>query len=80
LSGAGFTTNESEAVVGHPVRRRVISTLMVLGSAGLVTAIASPALSFGDATGGQRVSRLIVRAVGLGCCSRSRAANGSAAG
>jgi hypothetical protein len=66
LSGAGFTTNESETVVEHPVRRRVISTLMVFGSAGLVTAIASLALSFGDATGGQRLSRLLVLAIGLG--------------
>jgi hypothetical protein len=66
LSGAGFTTDESETVVEHPVRRRVISTLMVFGSAGLVTAIASLALSFGDATGGQRLSRLLVLAIGLG--------------
>ncbi|MEA2184166.1 MAG: hypothetical protein QOF69_3351, partial [Solirubrobacteraceae bacterium] len=29
LSGAGFTTRESETVVEHPVRRRVISVLMV---------------------------------------------------
>jgi hypothetical protein len=66
LSGAGFTTNESEAVVEHPLRRRVISLLMVFGSAGLVTAIASLALSFGNATGGERLSRLFVLAVGLG--------------
>ncbi len=40
LTGAGFTTSESEAVVNHPVRRRIVMALMLLGSVGLVTAIA----------------------------------------
>ena len=40
LTGAGFTTQESEAVVSHPVRRRIVMTLMLVGSAGLVTAVA----------------------------------------
>jgi hypothetical protein len=35
-TGTGFTTAESERVVGHPVRRRVVEWLMVLRSAGLV--------------------------------------------
>ena len=47
LSGAGFTTCASEAVVRHPVRRRVIFTLMLLGSGGMVTALASLVISFG---------------------------------
>ncbi len=46
FSGAGFTTNEAEAVVNHPVRRRVVLLLMLLGSAGLVTTIATLVLSF----------------------------------
>jgi hypothetical protein len=41
LSGAGFTTSASEKVVNHPVRRRIISLLILVGSAGLVTAISS---------------------------------------
>lgn len=36
LTGAGFTTNESERVVNHPVRRRIILALMLLGNSGLV--------------------------------------------
>jgi hypothetical protein len=40
LTGAGFTTSESEAVVSHPVRRRIVMALMLIGSAGLVTAVA----------------------------------------
>jgi hypothetical protein len=40
LTGAGFTTSESEAVVNHPVRRRIIMTLMLLGSLGVATSVA----------------------------------------
>ncbi len=38
FTGAGFTTSESENVVGHPVRRRIIMLLMLVGNAGIVTA------------------------------------------
>jgi hypothetical protein len=48
LSGVGFTTTESEAVVNHPVRRRIILVLMLLGNAGLVTILASTMLTFAD--------------------------------
>lgn len=41
FSGTGFTTKESELVVGHPQRRKIASILMVLGNAGLVTLIAT---------------------------------------
>ncbi len=41
FSGTGFTTRESELVVGHPQRRKIASILMVLGNAGLVTLIAT---------------------------------------
>jgi hypothetical protein len=33
FTGTGFTTSEAEAVVDHPVRRRIISWLMLLQSA-----------------------------------------------
>jgi len=46
FSGAGFTTSESEQVVNHPVRRRIVLTLMLLGNAGLVTAVSSLILAF----------------------------------
>jgi NhaP-type Na+/H+ or K+/H+ antiporter len=46
FTGAGFTTNESEKVVQHPVRRRIIMILMLLGNAGVVTAVSSLLLSF----------------------------------
>jgi hypothetical protein len=40
LTGVGFTTSESESVVNHPVRRRIVMNLMLLGSLGLATAVA----------------------------------------
>lgn len=40
LTGAGFTTSESEAVVNHPVRRRIVMGLMLVGNLGLATAVA----------------------------------------
>jgi hypothetical protein len=36
LTGAGFTTSESERVTAHPVRRRIIMALMLIGNTGLV--------------------------------------------
>jgi len=46
FTGAGYTTNESEKIMQHPVRRRIIMTLMLLGNAGLVTAVSTLMLSF----------------------------------
>ena len=46
LTGSGFTTSESEKVVAHPVRRRIILLLMLIGNAGLVTAVSSLILTF----------------------------------
>ena len=36
FSGTGFTTKESELVVGNSQRRKIASVLMVLGNAGIV--------------------------------------------
>ncbi|TGC09108.1 TrkA C-terminal domain-containing protein [Methanolobus halotolerans] len=41
FSGAGYTTRESERMMSHPMRRRIIMTLMLVGNAGIVTVIAS---------------------------------------
>ncbi|MEM8873070.1 MAG: TrkA C-terminal domain-containing protein [Planctomycetota bacterium] len=37
FTGCGFTTAESEKLVNHPVRRRIILSLMFLGNAGIIT-------------------------------------------
>ena len=44
--GVGFTTNESEMVVNNPVRRRILTILMFLGNAGVITTISSVIFSF----------------------------------
>ena len=54
FTGVGYTTSESETVVNHPVRRRIVMLLMWVGNAGIVTAISTLILSFvnrGDTQG-----------------------------
>ncbi|MEZ6097718.1 MAG: hypothetical protein R3E01_01980 [Pirellulaceae bacterium] len=46
FTGVGFTTSESERIVSHPARRRILIVLMILGNAGIVTAVSTLILSF----------------------------------
>jgi hypothetical protein len=41
FTGTGFTTREAEKVINHPIRRKIISWLMILGNAGIVSLIIS---------------------------------------
>lgn len=60
FTGVGFTTSESEKIVNHPVRRRILILLMIVGNAGIVTAMASLILSFTGVTQAQEgVFRLL---------------------
>ncbi|MDT7827515.1 TrkA C-terminal domain-containing protein [Pricia sp. S334] len=45
-TGAGFTSNETENIMSHPVRRKIIFTLMLVGNAGIVTVMSSLILTF----------------------------------
>ena len=66
FTGAGFTTTESEKVVKHPVRRRIIMWLMFLGNAGIVTVISSLVLTFVSTSSVQHgLSRLLYLCLGL---------------
>ncbi|MFO7923188.1 MAG: TrkA C-terminal domain-containing protein [Bacteroidales bacterium] len=47
-TGVGFTTNESEKVVNHPVRRKILLILMILGNAGIISGITSLIVGFSD--------------------------------
>jgi hypothetical protein len=72
--GVGFTTGEAEAVVNHPVRRRIIMWLIVLGNAGVITVLGSLLISFagnGGATLGH-VAMLVAGMALLGIVSASR--------
>lgn len=64
FTGAGFTTNESEGVVNHPVRRRIILQLMLLGNAGIVSAVSSLILTFVTPTESNSVVLKIALLVG----------------
>ncbi|WP_373060093.1 TrkA C-terminal domain-containing protein [Zunongwangia sp. H14] len=45
-TGTGFSTAESEKIMNHPVRRKIVYTLMLIGNAGIVTAMSSLILTF----------------------------------
>ncbi len=51
FSRAGFTTREAEAVVNNPRRRRIITWLIILGNAGLVTVIVTATSSVATSEG-----------------------------
>lgn len=74
LTGTGFTTGESESVVNHPVRRKIVMVLMLFGGAGIVTTLATLVIGFANATRGEAFSRLgvlIAALVGLIVLSRT---------
>lgn len=66
FTGAGFTTKEAEQVTDHPVRRRIVMWLMLLGNAGVVTVISSLILTFVSTTGSRQITlRLAILAAGF---------------
>lgn len=66
LTGVGFTTTESEAVVAHPARRRIVMALMLVGSVGLATSIAGILAGVvGRAGATDRVFRAAVLVAGM---------------
>lgn len=74
FTGAGFTTSESEHVVNHPLRRRVVATLMLLGNAGIVATASSAILGFrggGFSSHGWRLLELVAGLLALMVIARS---------
>jgi uncharacterized membrane protein len=65
FTGAGFTTSEAEAIVNHPFRRRIVSVLMLLGNAGIVTVLGSLVLGFAADSSGRTWNRVVLLAGGL---------------
>lgn len=65
FTGVGFTTNEAERVVNHPVRRRIITLLMFLGNAGAISVISSLILTFVSAQDGDQLTRFLLLIIGL---------------
>ncbi len=51
FSGTGFTTRESESVVNHPKRRKIVTWLMITGNAGVVAVIVTATSSLVSSKG-----------------------------
>lgn len=67
FTGAGFTTQEAEMVVNHPIRRRIVLLLMLLGNAGIVTAVSSLMLGFvNESTSSSFWVKIVSLAGGIG--------------
>ncbi len=67
LAGVGYTTSEAELMVNHPVRRRIIMLLMLVGNIGVPTVVATLVVSFITATQAETVWHpLLLLAVGVG--------------
>ena len=66
-TGVGFTTAESEQVVNHPVRRRVLGFLMLTGNIGIAVVIASMMAAFvqQDPSGGNGWIRALMLSAAL---------------
>jgi TrkA family protein len=65
VTGVGFTTSETEAVVNHPLRRRVVMLLMLIGSAGVITAVTTLIVSFAGANREGALWRIVLLVGGL---------------
>jgi len=65
FTGTGFTTREAESIVNHPLRRRIISWLMILGNAGIVTVIITATSSLVTSEGYQLSLNALILLVGI---------------
>jgi hypothetical protein len=66
LSGAGYTTNESESITSHPARRRIVMALMAVGSLGSAGVIGTVIASFLDVSGfSAGLRRGLILAIGV---------------
>ncbi|TWT85990.1 potassium/proton antiporter [Posidoniimonas polymericola] len=68
FTGCGYTTNEAEDIVGHPVRRRIVMLLMLMGNLGIGAVVATIMVSFMNTTqveSGQRTLNIITLLIGL---------------
>ena len=46
LTGTGYTTTEAEMVVNYPIRRKIITWLMIFGNLGIVSVLSTLMISF----------------------------------
>lgn len=65
FTGTGFTTREAERVINHPVRRSIVSWLMILGNAGLVAVIITATSSLMTSKGSNLAISAAIIVLGL---------------
>lgn len=65
FSGTGFTTREAEFVVNHPRRRKIVSWLMILGNAGIITVIVTGTSTLVTSKGFQLPINVVILIVGI---------------
>jgi hypothetical protein len=65
FTGTGFTTREAERVVGHPKRRLIISWLMILGNAGIITVIVATTTSMVRSGGSKIPLNILLLMIGI---------------
>lgn len=65
FSGTGFTTKEAELVLNHPVRRKIVTWLMITGNAGIVTVIVTATSSLSTSRGYQLPVNVLILIVGI---------------
>jgi len=65
FSGTGFTTSEAEAIVNHPARRKIVRILIMFGSAGLTSSIATLIMAFVGQSGLELTYRGALLFIGL---------------
>jgi len=79
FTGTGFTTHEAEMLIKHPVRRRIVSSLMIVGNIGFVTFVSSLVLSFVSIKNQERALYTFIILIGglllIYLVSRSRLVN-----
>ncbi|MCK4325170.1 TrkA C-terminal domain-containing protein [bacterium] len=65
FSGTGFTTKEAESIVNHPIRRKIVTWLMILGNAGIVMIIVTATSSFVAGEGHQLSLNVLILLIGI---------------
>ncbi len=65
FSGTGFTTKEAELVINYPLRRRIITWLMILGNVGIVTVIVTTTTSLVTSKGFTLPINVVILLLGI---------------
>lgn len=65
FTGVGFTTNEAEKIVNHPVRRKIAALLMLAGNLGIAFVIASMIAAVSSTGEGNKLVQFLFLIIGF---------------